>query len=254
MFSPETFNIIVLSWIGIAFVIFILLFKITAPYGRRSNKKWGPTINNRLGWVIMEFPALALFGYLVISGGGLRDNVIVVAFSLWMIHYINRTFIFPLRLRTKQKKMPLAIVAFAFFFNLVNGFVNGYWFGTLSPGYPADWFYDPRFIIGIVLFATGWFINQYHDNLLINLRKKSGKSGYQIPHGGLFKYISTPNFFGEIVEWGGFALLTWCLPSLSFFIWTFVNLVPRAIDHHRWYKKQFKDYPAKRKAIFPFLF
>jgi hypothetical protein len=49
-------------------------------------------------------------------------------------------------------------------------------------------------------------------------------------------------------------LLTWCLPSLSFFIWTFVNLVPRAVDHHRWYKNNFKDYPVKRKAVFPFIF
>jgi len=254
MLSIETFNIIVLSWIGIGAITFPFLFKITPPYGRHSNKSWGPMIDNRLGWFIMEFPALVLFAFLVISGGGLSDNVISFAFGLWMIHYVNRTLIFPLRLRTKKKKMPFIIVGSAFFFNLVNGFVNGYWFGTLSPGYPADWFSDPRFIAGILLFVGGWFINQYHDNLLINLRKKSGQSGYQIPRGGLFKYISTPNFFGEIIEWGGFALLTWCLPSLSFFIWTFVNLVPRAIDHHRWYKNNFEDYPAKRKAVFPFLF
>ena len=253
MLSPEIFNIIVLSWIGIGVIIFPFLFKVTAPYGRHSNKTWGPMIDNSLGWIIMEFPALALFAFLVISGGGLKDNVIVFAFGLWMIHYVNRTLIFPLRLRTRKKRMPLIIVGSGFFFNLVNGFINGYWFGTLSPGYPADWFWDPRFIIGIILFATGWFINQYHDNLLINLRKKSEK-GYHIPYGGLFKYISTPNFFGEIIEWGGFALLTWCLPSLSFFIWSFVNLVPRAVDHHRWYKVHFKNYPAKRKVVFPFLF
>jgi len=254
MLSLATFNIIVLSWIGIGLITFPFLFKITAPYGRHSNRNWGPMINNRLGWIIMEFPAMALFATLVISGGGLlRDNIIMIAFGLWMIHYINRTLIFPLRLRTKGKKMPILIVGMAFFFNLVNGFVNGYWFGTLSPGYSADWFYDPRFIIGIILFATGWFINQYHDNLLINLRKKSD-IGYQIPYGGLFKYVSTPNLFGEIIEWGGFALLTWCLPSFSFFIWTFVNLVPRAVDHHKWYKEKFEDYPASRKAVFPFIF
>ena len=195
---------------------------------------------------------MALFAALVISGGGLlRDNIIMIAFGFWMIHYIYRTLIFPIRLRTKGKKMPILIVGMAFFFNLINGFVNGYWFGTLSPGYPIDWFYDPRFIIGVILFVSGFFINQYHDNILINLRKNNRKS-YQIPQGGLFKYISCPNFFGEIIEWGGFALLTWCLPSFSFFIWTFVNLVPRAIDHHRWYKKQFKDYPKTRKAIIPF--
>ena len=36
-----------------------------------------------------------------------------------------------------------------------------------------------------------------------------------------------------------------------FFIWTFINLVPRAISHHKWYKDNFKDYPKNRKAIIP---
>jgi 3-oxo-5-alpha-steroid 4-dehydrogenase 1 len=58
---------------------------------------------------------------------------------------------------------------------------------------------------------------------------------------------------GEIVEWGGFALMTWCLPTTSFFAWTVVNLVPRALDHHRWYRKKFDNYPPSRKAIVPFV-
>jgi steroid 5-alpha reductase family enzyme len=103
-----------------------------------------------------------------------------------------------------------------------------------------------------MLFIAGFFINQYHDHLLIQLRKSNG-ADYKIPFGGLFRFISCPNFFGEIIEWGGFALLTWCLPSFSFFLWTLVNLLPRAIDHHRWYKKTFADYPKNRKAIIPFL-
>jgi steroid 5-alpha reductase family enzyme len=141
---------------------------------------------------------------------------------------------------------------FAFFFNLVNGFINGYWFGRFSEGYDTSWFSDPRFILGIILFGLGYFVNQYHDRILINLRKNT-KTGYVIPEGGLFKYISCPNFFGEMIEWAGFAVITWCLPSLSFFVWTFANLVPRAIDHHRWYKNTFPDYPAERKAIIPFI-
>nr|NQU91284.1 DUF1295 domain-containing protein [Bacteroidota bacterium] len=164
--------------------------------------------------------------------------------------YVNRTLIFPLRIRTNSKKMPLAIVGMAFFFNLDNGFLNGYWLGVLSPPYPAGWIWDPRFIIGVALFITGFWINLYHDNLLIRLRKNNG-TAYKIPQGGLFKYISCPNFFGEIIQWGRFALFTWCLPSLAFFIWTVVNLIPRAIHHHRWYNAQFKNYPEYRKAIVP---
>jgi len=45
--------------------------------------------------------------------------------------------------------------------------------------------------------------------------------------------------------------MTWSLPGLSFAVWTAANLIPRALHHHSWYKKEFKDYPQKRKAIFP---
>ncbi len=124
---------------------------------------------------------------------------------------------------------------------------------TLLLTYPDSWISSPRFIVGILLFITGFVINIYSDNYLIKLRQNN-TGNYSIPQGGLFRYISCPNFLGEIIEWGGFALLTWCLPTLSFFVWTAVNLIPRALDHHKWYKSQFPDYPENRKAIFPFLF
>ena len=95
-------------------------------------------------------------------------------------------------------------------------------------------------------------INVSSDEKLIHLRKKS-TSGYQIPRGGLFEKISCPNFFGEIVEWAGFAIICWSLPALSFFVWTFCNLVPRALAHHKWYRSNFSDYPPGRKAVFPFI-
>ncbi len=62
-----------------------------------------------------------------------------------------------------------------------------------------------------------------------------------------------PNHFGEIVEWAGFAIIAWSLPALTFAIWTFSNLVPRALNHHDWYREHFQDYPKKRKAVLPWL-
>lgn len=235
---------------GIAVLTFLLLQFVTAPYGRHSKTTWGPMINNRVGWFFMEFPALFLVVLLILLGRGWPEYILLAALILWSIHYLHRTLIFPLRIHTKGKKMPVLIMMFAFFFNLVNGTILGYWFGYLSPGYPEDWKTDWRFITGVCLFIIGFFINQYHDRLLIKLRKNS-TNGYQIPYGGLFRYVSCPNFLGELIEWAGFALMTWCLPSLSFFVWSFANLVPRALDHHKWYKSHFKDYPKKRKAIIP---
>ncbi|MCB2222465.1 MAG: DUF1295 domain-containing protein [Bacteroidetes bacterium] len=252
MISLQTFNILVYIWIAMAILLFPVLLKITAPYGRHTRKDWGPMINNRTGWILMELPALVIFGFFLISGENLGIPIIFTILILWVLHYFHRSLIYPFRISLSDKKMPVIIMLFAVFFNCINGFINGYWFGSLSPGYPIAWMEDPRFILGIILFIIGFLVNQYHDRILLSLRKH-GDKGYQIPRRGLFRFVSCPNFLGEIIEWGGFALMTWCLPSFSFFIWTFVNLIPRALDHHRWYRQQFDNYPQNRKAIIPYL-
>ena len=73
----------------------------------------------------------------------------------------------------------------------------------------------------------------------------------KIPHGFLFEKISCPNHLGEIMEWAGYALMSFNLPALSFAIWTMANLIPRSIAHHKWYIKQFDNYPKKRMILFP---
>jgi len=205
----------------------------------------GISIDNKLGWIIMELPALlvcpAIYFYFKID-----FDISIMFICLWIIHYFNRTIIFPFRIKTKGKKMPLAIVLSAFFFNIVNGLINGYFLSNIDMHSVSIFL-----ITGFLLFVLGLYINISSDNKLINLRKI--KKGYFIPKGGLFKYISCPNFFGEILEWFGFALMTFNIGSLSFFIWTCCNLIPRALAHHKWYKNKFNEYPKERKAILPFL-
>jgi steroid 5-alpha reductase family enzyme len=233
---------------------FPFVLKISAPYGRHTSSRWGMLIDNRVGWILMESPALVLFAYFFLSGTGSKPMLVWIFFSLWVIHYVNRTLIFPFRLRTKGKKMPLAIVFMALGFNFVNGFINGYFLGTLasSSDYPLSYLYDPRFIFGILMFFTGMWINWQSDHMLIHLRKP-GETGYIIPRGRLFRYISCPNHFGELVEWSGFALMVWNAPAVAFALWTAVNLIPRALQHHQWYREKFADYPESRKAVIPFL-
>lgn len=148
--------------------------------------------------------------------------------------------------------MPLMIPLMAIFFNSVNGFINGYYLGYLSGTYPDTWMQDPRFIIGALMFVSGFLINFQADEILLNLRKP-GETGYKIPQGGLYSYISNPNYFGEIIEWTGFAIMTWSPSGLAFAIWTAANLAPRAFSNHRWYLEKFSDYPPKRKALIPFV-
>ena len=249
--SYSAYRSFLYAWITLAVVIFFLLLRITAPYGRHASEKWGPAISNRFGWAIMEFTVLVTLFIFVFP---FRSSVSVVSWALiglFCFHYFNRTFVFPFRLHTKGKKMPLLVVGSGIFFNLANGFSLGYYFAHFAH-YTSAWFTDARFVIGVVLFFTGMFINWKADDILIHLRKPN-ETHYVIPSKWLFEYISCPNLFGELMEWLGFAILCWNLPALCFFIWTAANLIPRAISHHRWYKNKFSDYPDHRYAIIPFL-
>lgn len=249
--SYSAFQLLLLIWIGIAVGVFFLLLRIKAPYGRHTSAQWGPQVPNHIGWMMMEFPALTVMMYFFIRGINSAGVVSEIMIGLFCLHYINRTFIFPFRLHTRGKKMPWVIVISAIFFNGANTFFLGYYFAHFS-AYADNYITDPRFIIGGILFFIGLIINWSADNRLIHLRKP-GETGYAIPRGGLFRYVSCPNMLGELIEWGGFAVLCWNLPALAFLTWSAANLVPRALSHHRWYKEKFGEYPAERKALIPFL-
>jgi protein-S-isoprenylcysteine O-methyltransferase Ste14 len=168
------------------------------------------------------------------------------------MHYFHRAFIYPFRIRGKIK-IPLVIVLMGLIFNGGNVYLQGRYLFTLSPVQSSAWLYDLRFIIGATIFVIAFTINLKSDQILRNLRKPGDSSGYKIPYGNLYRYISCPNYFGEILEWIAWAVLTWSLVGFVFAIWTAANLIPRALAHHKWYHERFPDYPSNRKAIIPFL-
>lgn len=246
------YHSIVCIWIAFAVLLFPILLSVTAPYGRHARRGWGPMIPNRLGWVMMELPSLILFVFFFWQGPNRPGYITLVFFLLYTLHYANRALIFPFRTHTAGRKMPMVIALFAILFNLMNGTLNGYWFGSIAGEYGREWISDPRFLAGGSLFLAGAWVNIKSDNTLLSLRKENA-GYYRIPGGGLFRYVSCPNFFGEIIEWAGFALMTWSPAALAFAVWTIVNLVPRALDHHRWYRNNFTDYPPERKAVIPYI-
>jgi hypothetical protein len=252
MLNETLFNELIYVWIFIGIIIFPIMFFVKPPYGRHTRKNWGALINNKLGWIIMEFPALAVFMFFFLKGKTNQSFVVWIFFGFWVFHYFNRSIIYPFRTKTANKQIPFLIVFLAIFFNSINGFINGYYFANFHPQYDISWLYDIRFIIGSIMFIFGMLINRLADNDLINLRKP-GEIGYKIPNTQLFKNISCPNHAGEMLEWVGFAVLTWSLPALAFAIWTISNVLPRSLSHHKWYKTNFENYPANRKAVIPYI-
>ncbi len=237
--------------LGLGILTFVSLLVVSAPYGRHARKGWGPEIDQRLSWVLMELPASVGWAAIYFAGRHALEAVPIAFFVMWQTHYVNRTFVFPFRIKAEGKKTPVSIVATAVAFNLLNAYVNARWVSDLG-NYPTSWLFDARFVIGALVFATGFGINQHADWVLMNLRKP-GETGYKIPRGGLYRYLTSPNYFGEILEWTGWAIATWSLAGLAFTVYTFANLAPRAAAHHRWYHEKFPDYPTERKAVIPFV-
>ena len=197
----------------------------------------------------MESPCVIL---MIIYALIVRDQLQIihkVFLVIWLSHYIHRTFIYPFLIEMTNPKMPISIAISAFFFNLVNVSIQAFGIFYFTQ-YSENWISSPTFIVGFSIFLLGMYINIRSDYIIMGIKKKKGP-GYHIPNAFLYKYLSAPNYFGEIIEWLGWAILTWSVSGIVFFIWVIANLFPRALSHHRWYKEKFSDYPKNRKAIIP---
>ena len=249
MKEPLFYNGLLISWFILAFLIFILLFIISAPYGRYFRRSWGPSINGRYGWLVMESVAVIFFALFFFIGNKQHSVTAWLFLGAWEMHYMYRAFIYPFSIKKSNRPMPVIILFFAIFFNVGNAYINGKYLFYFSQAYSFSWLWDIRFIAGVTLFYAGFIIHNSADRVLKKLSQS--EKGYAIPKGGLYNLVSCPNYFGEIVEWVGWALATWSIAGLSFAVWTAANLVPRAIAHHRWYKREFPEYPKKRRALIP---
>lgn len=233
-------------------ITFVLLFLITAPYGRHARAGWGPSIPTRAAWIAMESPSVLFFAFCYLRGPHATAPAALVLSCVWQAHYVHRAFVYPLGMRVGARATtPASVAAMGFTFNVANSYLNGTWLSS-SPEYGASWLVDPRCVAGLLLFAGGYALNRRSDAILRNLRKP-GESGYAIPRGGAFRWVSCPNYLGELVEWIGWAVATWSLAGASFAFFTATNLVPRAVANHRWYRERFPDYPRERRAILPFV-
>lgn len=252
MTEQQLHHLLTLLEIALALITLPLLCVIAAPYGRHSRPGWGPTIGTRLAWVLMEFPTVALLIPVFLLGNHASEPIPLIFLFIWLSHYVHRTFIFPLHLQPGTKETPILIVLFGAAFNSLNAYVNARFISHFGV-YEAGWLADPRFVGGLALFVIGYAINRDADRTLITLRKDGRPGRYHIPRGRMYRYVSCPNYLGEMIEWTGFAVLTWSLPAFAFALYTAANVGPRAISNHRWYREKFDEYPKERRALIPFL-
>ena len=252
----ENFNIFLIIMSIIAVIVFIALYFVTAGYGVFYNKKWGPSIPNKIGWILMESPVFIAMILLCVFSERSTNIVCLIFLILFEIHYFQRSFIFPFLIRGKSV-MPLSVILMGVVFNTLNALMQGGWIFYVAPEnmYETSWLTTPQFIIGTLIFFAGMIINIHSDNIIRHLRKP-GDTKHYLPKKGMFKYVTSANYFGEFVEWCGFAILTWSLAGAVFALWTFANLAPRAAKIYDNYKKEFGDEldTKKVKRILPFIY
>ncbi len=256
IFSPDVFNTVMGVMVVLAVIVFIALHKVTAGYGMMRTKAWGPTVNNKLGWVLMEAPVFFAMLALWLCSPRRGEPALIVMTLFFLYHYFQRSFIFPFKMRGKSR-MPLVITCMGITFNLVNAYMIGGWLFYVSPidEYPVSWLWSPLFILGTVIFFIGNIINLRSDYIIRHLREP-GDTRHYIPKGGMFRYVASANYFGEFTEWVGYAILTWSIPGAIFALWTFANLAPRARSIHKRYISEFGEEYEKlgRRYIIPFIY
>jgi 3-oxo-5-alpha-steroid 4-dehydrogenase 1 len=229
---------------------------VQSPYGRFASDKYGINLNPRLGWWLMGIPATAVFVWFYVQGPRAAEAMPLLLALVWMIHYGNRGWFFPLSIRVapgRRSSFSVMVMAMGMFVTAIHGYLNATFFTEFAPHLTNDWFTDPRFLVGLVIYYSGFFLIVRSESIVRNLRDRAGVGGYRIPYGGAYRWVSSPQYLGELTAWAGFALMTWGLPGVMIFLISAGNLVPRAFATHKWYREKFPDYPPERKALIPYV-
>lgn len=243
-----------------AALVFVSSFFGTAAYGGRfggGKRSKGIKLHAKTGWVLMELPGLLVFPIVYFMGKNADQPVPLFFLAIWLIHYTNRALVCPLLMRVQpgsSSSFSLNVVIAGWLTLFLHGYFNAAYITEFGAQYTVEWFSDWRFQTGLGVYLFGFLLNLHSDHILRNLRSKHpspDEPRYKIPYGGFFKWVSCPQYLGEILSFTGFALMTWNLGAVFVLAMTVGNLVPRAIYTHRWFKKNFDEYPASRRAIFP---
>jgi very-long-chain enoyl-CoA reductase len=151
---------------------------------------------------------------------------------------------------------------------LMNIFKNSFHYWILSGLLLAFEIYSPSYTqwsqsVEMKPIEYGWVIvwvwaqlsNLSTHVTLRNLRPPGTKKR-GIPRGYGFDTpfnVSCPNYFFETIAWLAVLALTRSWSCTVFVLAAVVQMYAWAVKKHRSYRKEFKDYPSQRRAIFPYL-
>lgn len=256
--GDATYDTLLAAGLGFAGFVFLVSWFLPSPYGRFASARFGLSVSPKLGWMLMELPAVLSFAVFFALGPRRAEPVPLVLAAIWLVHYGNRAFYFPLSIRVtagEKGTFSALVMVTGWGVTTLHGYLHATFYTRLGTHYGPAWLADPRFLAGAALWATCFALNVRADATLRNLRTKeevaAGKKVYRIPQGGLFRYVTSPSYLTELGAWLGFVLFTWSWASVFILAVSAANLVPRAWATHKWYRARFPDYPKERRALIP---
>ena len=246
------FGLVIICFI-LAIVSFIVQIFKAMPYGKQDNGRGSCRVHQRTAFAVSQIvTGIVIFSVTFFLQRNFDGIPNIIMYCLFTIHYINRGIVDTIANRHNQRTVRLWVPVVATISTLLYHFINAQFIGEAS--YCDTYVTDPRFLLGLIIFITGFILNRVADGQLICLRKGYHDSDYQIPKGCSFFSISCPNYLGEIIEWFGWALMSWSLAGLVWFLFVCATHIPRARHNHKWYQKQFDEYPPRRTALIPFIY
>ena len=254
--SPVLFTYLLWVMSFLAIVVFICLYFITAGYGQFRTKRWGYSIDNRVAWFLMEAPVFFVMLIIWCRAGFPFHLPELILLGLFLVHYFQRSFVFP-SLMKGHSRMPLSIMMIGIIFNVINGIMQGgglFWFPIPAYAQGASYLLRWNTIVGIIVFLFGMIVNWHSDYVIRHLRQP-GDTRHYLPKAGFYRYVTSANYFGELVEWIGFAIAAANPAAWVFALWTGANLIPRAHAIHRKYHEEFGDEAVgTRRRIIPLVY
>lgn len=208
------------------------------PAGKTAQRNSPFNLPGRVAWCVMEVIGPINLAYLLYPHIGNLSNWNLLAASLYIIHYINRSIVNPLFVAPSIAPTGIMIVASAAWFNWLNSTCLAGWIlGIDHLGYSSSdegenqGFGGVLPYIGLLLFVIGMIGNIRGERTLWRLRreealrrqqqqnekgdsaeKKKGKNPfdnvYVIPPAkGLFRFVLYPHYLSEWLEWLGYVLV-----------------------------------------------
>lgn len=250
-------------WIHFGLVIFAFALAVVyfigqiikpIPYGRHASGSGRLPIPIRIAKVIIGVIPNVVFFTLTyfVAGQHFDEAPNIIFFCLYIIHYLERSFVTPLISRYSHNKIRLWIPLSLFLTGLLFSYINAEFIGSAE--YCDNYLYDPRFVLGLIIFIIGFAMNRAADYQLVFMRKSWSDTKYSIPKGPLYFLISCPNYFGEGLQWFGWAVMTWSVAGVVTWLLSEATFIPRSRQNHKWLRNQFLDYPTIRKGLIPFIF